>query len=303
MNAIQCSNLVKEYTTSGITTKVLDVDNLQIKEGSFFGILGPNGAGKSTLINIITSLITKTSGNVQIFEKDISSNIEFSKMSIGTAVQDIKLDPFLHVYESLEYQAGYYGIPKKDRKTDELLHNLGLHDQRNKKARMLSGGMQRRLVIAKALVHDPKIIILDEPTAGVDIELRTTLWQFIRKLKKSGKTVIITTHYLEEAQELCEEIAFMKNGKIVLQDKKHNVLSLIDKKTALIKTNTNIEHLVIEGVHFENKHDGTIKVSYAPSQTNTIDLLEGIKNAGVKIQDITIKDANLDEVFSYIINR
>lgn len=302
MSAIFCENLVKEYTGQGKTNKVLDIASLIIEEGSFFGILGPNGAGKSTLINIITSLISPTSGKVEIFGKDIASNVEFAKSSIGTAVQDIKLDPFPYVWECLEYQAGYYGIPKKERRTDELLYNFGLYEHRNKKARMLSGGMQRRLVIAKALVHDPKIIILDEPTAGVDIELRTNLWQFIKTLKKRGKTVIITTHYLEEAQELCEEIAFIKGGKIVLQDKKHNVLSLLDKKTAVIKTRSNVDGIEINGVTIE-KHVDTINVNYAPSQIKTLEMLELLKQKGVDIQDLTIKDSNLDEVFSYIINR
>jgi ABC-2 type transport system ATP-binding protein len=167
---------------------------------------------------------------------------------------------------------------------------------------MLSGGMQRRLVIAKALVHDPDIIILDEPTAGVDIELRTHLWQFIRKLKERGKTVIITTHYLEEAQELCQEIAFIKGGKIIMQDKKSNILSLLDKKSAIIKTESSIDNIKIDGVLFET-HEFGIKVNYAPSQIKTIELIEKLKQSGVEIQDLTIKDANLDEIFSYIINR
>lgn len=297
MKAILCKNLVKDYNLRN----VLNVEELAIQEGSFFGILGPNGAGKSTLINIITSLIRPTSGVVEIFGKNIAQNVEFAKTSIGTAVQDINLDPFPLLWESLEFQAGYYGIPKKDRKTDELLHKLGLYEHRNKKARALSGGMQRRLVIAKALVHNPKIIILDEPTAGVDIELRTTLWQFILDLKKQGKTVIITTHYLEEAQQLCEEIAFIKSGKIVLQDKKHNILSLLDKKSAIIKTNSTLQ-TQIEGLNIQKIENG-ISVSYAPSQISTIDVLSKLQHNGIEIQDLTIKDSTLDEIFSYIINR
>jgi ABC-2 type transport system ATP-binding protein len=302
MNAIYCENLVKEYSLSFRINRVLEIEELKIKQGSFFGILGPNGAGKSTLINIITSLIKPTSGKVEIFGKNIFTNVEFAKTSVGTAIQDIRLDPFPYVWETLEFQAGYYGIPKKSRKTDELLHNLGLYEHRNKKARMLSGGMQRRLVIAKSLVHDPDIIILDEPTAGVDIELRMHLWQFIKKLKERGKTVIITTHYLEEAQELCEEIAFIKGGKIIMQDKKSNILSLLDKKSAIIKTKSSMDNIKIDGVFFET-HELGIKVNYAPSQIKTIELIEKLKQSGVEIQDLTIKDANLDEVFSYIINR
>lgn len=303
MSAISCKNLVKEYQVAGRVNKVLDVETLEIKEGSFFGVLGQNGAGKSTLINIITSLVSPTSGVVEIFGKNIKDNVEFAKTSIGTAVQDIKLDPFPMLWEAMEYQAGYYGIPKSKRKTEELLHNLGLYEHRNKKARMLSGGMQRRLIIAKALVHDPKIIILDEPTAGVDIELRTSMWNFVKSLHKQGKTVIITTHYLEEVQELCQEIAFIKAGKIVLQDKKHNVLSILDKKTIIIKTPSQIQNFTCEGVEAVLYDESSLKINFAPSKISAIDLLEKLKDDGVDIQDITIKDAHLDEIFSYIINR
>jgi len=169
INAIVCKNLRKEYETAGKMVDVLNIENLTIKRGSFFGILGPNGAGKSTLINIIASLIQKTSGCVEIFGKNIEENMQFAKMTIGTAIQDVKLDPFLTVAETLNFQAGYYGIPAKDRKIDELLQNLGMLEHKYKRSRSLSGGMQRRLVIAKALIHNPDIIILDEPTAGVDI--------------------------------------------------------------------------------------------------------------------------------------
>lgn len=300
MKAIKCEKLIKNYEIGGVSKNVLKIESLEIEEGSFFGILGPNGAGKSTLINIVTSLIKPTSGSVKIFGKEISQNIKFAKMSVGTAVQDVKLDPFPKIWESLEFQAGYYGIQKSERKTEEILHNLGLYEHRNKKARMLSGGMQRRLVIAKALVHDPKIIILDEPTAGVDIELRTQLWKFIFDLKKKGKTVIITTHYLEEAQQLCEEIAFIKAGQIALQDKKSNVLSLIDKKTALIKTQSQIpENLPSLEI---SKTENGMRVRYVPSQIKTIEVLQMLQSSGVVVEDLTIKDVCLDEVFSYIIN-
>lgn len=304
-NAVLCKNLVKEYRShNGKINRVLDIDTIKIKRGSFFGILGSNGAGKSTLINIVTSLIRATSGSVEIFGKNIEDNPEFAKMKIGTAVQDVKLDPFPYIWEALEFQAGYYGIPKNQRKTDEILHNLGLYAERNKKARMLSGGMQRRLVIAKALVHNPDIIILDEPTAGVDIELRNNLWQFINNLKSQGKTIIITTHYLEEAQELCDEIAFIKGGKIILQDTKHNVLSLLDKKSAIIKTTSDfdLEKINIDGTNII-KHPLGLKVNYIPSQINTFTLLEKLKEYNIEINDLTIKDSNLDEIFSYIINK
>jgi ABC-2 type transport system ATP-binding protein len=299
-NAILCKNLRKEYQVAGKTTEVLSIEELAIKKGTFFGILGHNGAGKSTLINIISSIIEKTAGNVEIFGQNIEKNPQFAKNKIGTAIQEIQLDPFLTVTETLDFQAGYYGISKKERKIEELLHNLGLYEHRNKRSRMLSGGMQRRLVIAKALVHNPEIIILDEPTAGVDIELRANLWSFINTLKNSGKTIIITTHYLEEAQELCDEIAFIKGGKIILNDKKTNILSLMDKKTLIVKSKSEILPQ-IEGVTI-NLHSIGFEIIYAPSVIKTIDLIDKLKTQ-IEIQDLTIKDATLDAIFSYIINR
>lgn len=300
--AISCKNLRKEYENNGKVTEVLNIEKLEIEQGSFFGILGPNGAGKSTLINIIASLIEKTSGTVEILGKDMETNVQFTKLNIGTAVQDVKLDPFLTVEETLEFQAGYYGIPKSKRKIDELLQNLGMLEHKHKRSRMLSGGMQRRLVIAKALVHNPDIIILDEPTAGVDIELRTQLWSFIKSLKAQGKTVIITTHYLEEAQELCDEIAFIKSGKVLLSDKKSNILSLLDKKTVFVQTESKIPAVEINGANFQ-EYDLGIQIDYIPSVVTTVDLLSKLHESGVIIKDLTIKDATLDAVFSYIINQ
>lgn len=304
MDAISCQNLIKNYPTrdNGVS-RVLDIDSLQIKEGSFFGILGPNGAGKSTLINIVSSLIRQTSGTVSVFGKDVSSNLDFAKNQIGTAIQDIKLDPFLRVWETLEYQSGYYGIPKSKRITDDIMHSLGLFEHKDKKTRMLSGGMQRRLVIAKALVHTPNIVILDEPTAGVDIELRSQLWSFIKKLNSQGKTIIITTHYLEEAQTLCNEIAFIKAGRIIMQDSKQKILSLLDKKVALIQA-SNVKDVDIKSPNFTmEKSEKTIKVTYAPSVTSAMDVLHVLQKSGLEIKDFIIEDPSLDEIFSYVINR
>ena len=298
MNAISCQNLVKSYKG----TNVVDINSLEIKQGSFFGILGPNGAGKSTLINIISSLIRPTSGSVAVFGKDIQTNVQFAKSHIGTAVQDIKLDPFLRVYEMLEYQAGYYGIAKKDRKTEEIMHHLGLFEHRDKKSRMLSGGMQRRLVIAKALVHNPDIIILDEPTAGVDIELRVQLWGFIRKLNDDGKTIIITTHYLEEAQTLCNEIAFIKNGKIIMQNSKDVILSILDKKTIVLHQEGR-QKIEIKNQKFTvESYGNSVKINYAPSVINAMEVLLVLQQHGYEIKDFSIEVPSLDDVFSYVIN-
>jgi ABC-2 type transport system ATP-binding protein len=298
MNAISCQNLVKSYKG----TNVVDINSLEIKQGSFFGILGPNGAGKSTLINIISSLIRPTSGSVAVLGKDIQTNVQFAKSHIGTAVQDIKLDPFLRVYEMLEYQAGYYGIAKKDRKTEEIMHHLGLFEHRDKKSRMLSGGMQRRLVIAKALVHNPDIIILDEPTAGVDIELRVQLWGFIRKLNDDGKTIIITTHYLEEAQTLCNEIAFIKNGQIIMQNSKDVILSILDKKTIVLHQEGR-QKIEIKNQKFTvESYGNSVKINYAPSVINAMEVLLVLQQYGYEIKDFSIEVPSLDDVFSYVIN-
>lgn len=304
INAISCKNLVKDYRKhNGGTMRVLDIEDLQIKQGGFFGILGPNGAGKSTLINIVSSLTKQTSGTVSVFGKDVPSNLEFAKNKIGTAIQDIKLDPFLRVYETLEYQSGYYGIPKSKRITEEIMHNLGLLEHRDKKTRMLSGGMQRRLVIAKALVHSPEIIILDEPTAGVDIELRSQLWSFIKKLNSQGKTIIVTTHYLEEAQTLCDEIAFIKSGRIIMQNSKRKILSLLDKKAILIQA-PNVKDIDIKSPNITmEKGEKFVKVTYAPSVTSTMDVLHILQKSGLEIQDFVIQDPSLDEIFSHVIGR
>ena len=209
--AIEINNLQKTYQKSKKSTSkdALKSIDLKIKKGSFFGLLGPNGAGKSTIINILAGLVKKTSGQVKIAGIDIDENQKATKFKIGIVPQELIIDPFFNVHETLEIYAGYFGIPKAQRRTDEIIEALGLKDKAKSTPRSLSGGMRRRLLVAKALVHNPEILVLDEPTAGVDVELRNQLWNYVKKLNQNGTTILLTTHYLEEAEELCDEIAII----------------------------------------------------------------------------------------------
>ncbi len=230
-NAIFIKDLKKEYfdQLKGINITALNSLDLAIPKGSIFGLLGPNGAGKSTLINILAGTVVKKSGEVKILDTCIDKEPKGAKKLLGIVPQEISYDSFFSLHQGLEFYAGYYGIKKQDRKTDEILKALGLWNKREAKPQQLSGGMKRRFLIAKAMVHSPKVLILDEPTAGVDLELRNQLWDYVRKLnKEEGVTVIITTHYLDEAEQMCDEIAFINKGKIIHQDKKQNLMKKVD---------------------------------------------------------------------------
>ena len=229
--AISVKNLTKVYN-AGSNNEILALDNvtLNISSGSIFGLLGPNGAGKSTFINILADLVRKSGGDIKIFNTDYASNLKKVKSLMGIVPQELNIDPFFTPFELLEIHAGLYGVPKKDRKTMEILGMLALEDKAHVYARTLSGGMRRRLLIAKAMVHNPAILILDEPTAGVDVELRTNLWKNIERLNSIGKTIIITTHYLHEAEELCNEIAIIDEGKLIAHDSTSNIKSFIDNR-------------------------------------------------------------------------
>lgn len=220
--AIEISNLSKIYQKSqkSAAKEALKSVNLKIKKGSFFGLLGPNGAGKSTIINILAGLVNKTAGEVKISGIDIDENPQKAKFKIGIVPQELVIDPFFTVRETLEIYAGYYGLKKSERRTDEIIAALGLKDKANAKPRSLSGGMRRRLLVAKALVHNPEILVLDEPTAGVDVELRNQLWNYVKNLNEQGTTILLTTHYLEEAEQLCDEIAIINHGRVIKHDKK-----------------------------------------------------------------------------------
>lgn len=229
-NAISIKGLTKIYKGKNFSKLALEKLDLDIKRGEFFALLGPNGAGKSTIINILAGLVVPSAGTAEICGYDILKESKQAKHSIGIVPQELVMDPFFTVYKMLELYAGYYGIPKSKRKTDEILHALGLSDKANVTPRGLSGGMRRRLLIAKALVHSPPVLILDEPTAGVDIELRTQLWEYVTQLHKQGTTIILTTHYLEEAELLCNRIAIMNQGKLVTMAPKNELLQQYAKK-------------------------------------------------------------------------
>ena len=229
--SIEAIKVNKIYNKKVKKIDALNNFNINIKKGSIYGLLGPNGAGKSTFINMLGGLVLKTSGSIKICGVDIDKNSKLSRTKIGIVPQELNIDPFFTPIELLELQGGLYGVAKKNRKSEEILFNLGLAEQKNSYARTLSGGMRRRLLIAKALVHNPDVLILDEPTAGVDVELRKNLWHYIRKLNKDGMTICLTTHYLEEAQELCDYITILNKGKIIKSDTKINLLNLVGKKT------------------------------------------------------------------------
>ena len=229
--SIEAIKVNKIYKKKDKKIDALNNFNINIKKGSIYGLLGPNGAGKSTFINMLGGLVLKTSGSIKICGVDIDKNSKLSRTKIGIVPQELNIDPFFTPIELLELQGGLYGVEKKNRKSEEILFNLGLAEQKNSYARTLSGGMRRRLLIAKALVHNPDVLILDEPTAGVDVELRKNLWHYIRKLNKNGMTICLTTHYIEEAQELCDYITILNKGKIIKSDTKINLLNLVGKKT------------------------------------------------------------------------
>ncbi len=299
--AISVKNLTKIYNI-GTSNENLALDNisLDITAGSIFGLLGSNGAGKSTFINILADLVRKSSGDINILEFNHASNLKKVKSLMGIVPQELNIDPFFTPFELLEIHAGLYGVSKKDRRTMEILKMLSLEDKAHVYARTLSGGMRRRLLIAKAMVHDPAILILDEPTAGVDVGLRTILWKNIEKLNSEGKTIIITTHYLHEAEELCNEIAIIDEGKLIAHDHTSKIKSLIDNREIKIvhqnKSDLNLSPL--KNLNINLKPNGeTIEINYKPSEIKFNELLKAIYESNIDIKDISIKETKLEDVF------
>jgi len=303
--AITAQGLNKIYQPKGggqpkLALKSIDIE---IPRGSFFGLLGPNGAGKSTFINILAGLVNKTSGSAQICGYDISTQSKPARYSIGVVPQELVLDPFFPPYEVLEYTAGYYGVPKNKRRTMEILDAMGLADKAYAQARSLSGGMKRRLLIAKALVHSPEVLVLDEPTAGVDVELRTQLWEYVRQLNKQGTTILLTTHYLEEAQELCDNIAVINNGEIVANDSKKNIMKIVDRKKLTVVTNEKVDVLPKEFAKFNCAitEDGNIEFNYNTGKIHTDEILKAILKSKYTIRDLSTEEADLEEVFRHLV--
>ncbi|MBP9694136.1 MAG: ABC transporter ATP-binding protein [Alphaproteobacteria bacterium] len=299
--AISIENLTKYYTDQQTGEKYLALDhvNLDIPKGSIFGLLGRNGAGKSTLINTLGGLVQKTEGKVVVWGHNIDHSIKEAKHSIGIVSQELIFDPFFTPGEILDYQAGYFGILPKDNKTDELLKAVELYDKRDAHARTLSGGMKRRLMVAKAMVHSPPILVLDEPTAGVDIELRKNLWVYIRELNKKGTTIIFTTHYLEEAEALCDRIAILDKGKVMVCEPTKKLLHMIDKKIIHLSLSKplNAAPQDFEGACLSLKDETTLTIKYAPSKTNAYEVLEKVKTLGIIPNDITTEQSDLEDVF------
>ena len=298
--AIEIQNLNKTYKSSPKNINALSDINLNIKCGSFYGLLGPNGAGKSTIINILGGTVTKDKGVLKIWGLDIDTHRKQSKLAIGIVPQELNIDAFFTPRDQLELQAGLFNVPKKQRITDYILKLMELTDKANEYSRNLSGGMRRRLLVAKAMVHNPPIIILDEPTAGVDIELRKKLWDNFKKLNKEGITIILTTHYLEEAETLCDEIAIIHKGKIVANDNKKNLLKLIDKKILIMKFEESPNKKLITDLNKFGKTKIIKKVceiSFKPTNVTIDKILKVTKNHGFTILDLQTKDANLEDVF------
>ncbi|PQO22736.1 multidrug ABC transporter ATP-binding protein [Rhodobacteraceae bacterium WD3A24] len=300
-NAIEIEGLTKVYAASGKEPpkEALKNIDLTIPAGSIFGLLGPNGAGKSTLINILAGLVTKTSGKVRIWGFDQDINPRQSRAAIGVMPQELNMDPFFSPRGSLEVQAGLYGVPKRQRRTDEILDLIGLADKADAYARNLSGGMRRRLLLGKALVHHPHVLVLDEPTAGVDIELRQMLWTNVRKLNDEGMTIILTTHYLEEAEQMCDEIAIINHGEVIVRDKTSALLDRLDTKTLVILPEGPAPEAIPlpSGVTMETRRDGRLAFTYSRNDTSAHRILDAIHDAGISIRDVATEEPDLEDVF------
>ncbi len=299
-NVLTVKNLNKVYTKNGSKqTHALNNLNLEVKEGEIFGLLGPNGAGKSTFINILGGSVIKTSGEVNVWGFNLDKNPRQVRASIGIVPQEVNFDPFFSPRKLLELQAGLYGVREKDRITDTILKLVSLEKQADSYARSLSGGMKRRLLVAKAMVHQPPIIILDEPTAGVDVELRTTLWENVRSLNKQGVTTILTTHYLEEAEKMCDRIGILSDGNLVALDTTRNLLQRIQTKVVYFTTDKkiNIKDKFFESLKIISNEENKLVLSYEKSRINIDKIITEIKKQDVIIQDISTDDGDLEDVF------
>jgi len=301
--SIEAKNVNKTFFKKTQEVKALVDFSITIKKGTIHGLLGPNGAGKSTFINILGGLVKKNSGEVNVCGINIDKNIKLSKFKIGIVPQELNIDPFFSPAELLELQAGLYGVPKRKRKTDEILENLKLTDQRNAYARTLSGGMRRRLLIGKALVHDPEIIILDEPTAGVDIDIRTSVWNYIKRISGQGKTVCLTTHYLEEAENLCDNITIINHGKKIIEGSKNDLLNIISTKSVTFILNKNID-IPKDLKDFNPVIDnGVLKLSYDKNKTNIKKIIDILNINKIDFKEINTFEGDLEDVFLKVVNK
>ena len=294
--AIRIESLTKVYEGGKLA---LDAVSFDVPRGQIFGLLGPNGAGKSTLINILAGLVTKTGGKAVVWGFDIDAHPRNAKRSIGVVPQEIIFDPFFTPRETLEIQAGLYGIAQSQRRTDELLAAMHLGDKANAYSRTLSGGMKRRLLVAKAMVHSPPILVLDEPTAGVDVELRRQLWDYVRSLNRQGVTVVLTTHYLEEAEELCDRIAIINHGKVIANEPTRELVAKAQEKAVVVTIDRDLDH-VPANERFDNivlLDERTLEISYRKDKVNAGQVLSALTADGLGIVDVSTRDPDLEDVF------
>lgn len=306
-SAISLKGLRKVYAASNgqPAKEALKGIDLEVPRGSIFGLLGPNGAGKSTMIGILAGLVVKTAGTAAICGVDIDRHPRRARRAIGVVPQELNLDAFFTPREALELQAGLYGVPKRRRATEALLAAVGLADKADAYSRTLSGGMRRRLLVAKALVHQPPVVILDEPTAGVDVELRRSLWHYMRALNEQGITIVLTTHYLEEAEAMCERIAIIDQGSVVACDATSSLLRRLDEKTLTITLDRPLDTLPAglarDGIMLDP--EGRIVIRYRPSQAKVGEMLEAVRAEGLMIADLATSEADLEELFIRLTSR
>jgi ABC-2 type transport system ATP-binding protein len=301
LNAIEARGLRKIYRATGgqPEKEALKGIDLAVPQGSIFGLLGPNGAGKSTFINILAGLVMKSEGSVSVWGFDIEENPRQARASIGVVPQELSVDPFFTPAEVLDLQAGLYGVPKRERRTMEILAAMGLEDKADAYARTLSGGMRRRLLVAKAMVHNPPVLVLDEPTAGVDIELRKQLWDYVKSLNDLGTTIVLTTHYLEEAEALCDRIAIIDKGDVVACEPTQRLIARITDKKLIIRTTWPVtrEAAAIDGLRTEVTPSGALAIQYNPIEIGVMEILDRVQKSGIEIVDISTEESDLEDVF------
>jgi ABC-2 type transport system ATP-binding protein len=305
--ALSVEKLTKIYSTNKLKNseeKALNDLSFEVKQGEIFGLLGPNGAGKTTFLSILAGTVVKTKGKVNVWGFDLDLNPRQVRASIGIVPQEVNLDAFFSPRKLLELQAGLYGVPKKNRITNIILKMVALEEQADSYSRSLSGGMKRRLLIAKAMVHQPPILVLDEPTAGVDVELRKNLWENVKALNKEGVTIILTTHYLFEAQEMCNRIAIIDKGNLVALDTTQKLLDRIQTKKITFKTSQvdNVKNLVLPGVKFSSENSKTITAIYEKNSFKFDNIIDVLKKKNIEIRDISTEDGDLEDVFVQLTN-
>ncbi|SCW67016.1 ABC-2 type transport system ATP-binding protein [Sphingobium faniae] len=297
--AIEITDLSKVYAGG---KRALDNISLTIPRGQIYGLLGPNGAGKSTTINILAGLVNKTSGAAKIWGFDIDQNPRNAKNSIGIVPQEIVFDPFFTPFETLENQAGYYGVPKERRRSMELLRAVHLDDKADAYARTLSGGMKRRLLVAKAMVHSPPILVLDEPTAGVDVQLRQQLWAYVRELNAQGVTIVLTTHYLEEAEELCDRIGIIDHGRLITDKPTRELIAMAQEKVVQVTVDRDITAAPTAPCFEKVEQSGerTLTITYMKDRANAGQVLSAVQASGLAIVDVVTRDPDLEDVFLHL---